>query len=97
MGLEAGGYLPAFVDMTEGSVHEIKWARALELPKGSVVVFDRGFTDYAWYEALYEKGIFFVSRLKKNAVVTHLKKRPGRKPSGVMEDRVIFLGGGGID
>jgi hypothetical protein len=42
IGLDADGYLPAFVDFTRGNEHEINRARELELTKGSYVVFDRG-------------------------------------------------------
>jgi len=92
VGLDADGYLPAFVDLTEGREHEINQARELELPKGSYVVFDRGYTDYTWYQQLCEDGVFFVTRLKSNAIVTPGKKRRGRKSPGVVEDREIRLG-----
>lgn len=92
VGLDADGYLPAFVDLTAGKDHEVNWARNLDLPKGSYVVFDRGFTDYAWYEELSEDSVFFVTRLKSNAVVKPGKCRSGRKSPGVIEDRQIQLG-----
>lgn len=92
VGLDADGYLPAFVDFTRGNEHEINRARELELTKGSYVVFDRGYTDYSWYQELTEDGVFFVTRLKKNAVVTPGRKRRGRKSPGVLEDREIRLG-----
>lgn len=91
VGLDADGYLPAFVDLTEGREHEINHARELELPQGSYVVFDRGYTDYTWYQDLCEDGVFFVTRLKSNAIVTPGKKRRGRKSPGVIEDREIRL------
>ena len=78
--------------MTAGKEHEINWARDLDLPKGSYVVFDRGFTDYAWYKELAEDSVFFVTRLKSNAVVTPGKCRRGRNSPGVIEDRQIQLG-----
>ena len=62
MGLSADGYLPEFVDMTEGRVHEINPARALDLPRGSWVVFDRGYTEYRWYQELTAGGVHFVPR-----------------------------------
>ncbi len=68
IGLDADGYLPAFVDLSEGKEHEINMARQLELPKDSYVVFDRGYTDYSWYQELTDSGIRFVTRLKSNAV-----------------------------
>lgn len=92
VGLDADGYLPAFVDLTEGKEHEVNYARELELPTGSYVVFDRGYTDYTWYQELTEDGVFFVTRLKSNAIVTPGKKRRGRKSPGVIEDREIRLG-----
>ncbi|HEX4955057.1 MAG TPA: IS4 family transposase [Thermoanaerobaculia bacterium] len=93
VGLDADGYLPEFVDVTEGKKHEMSWARMLKLPKGSLVVFDRGFTDYAWWQELNESGIFFVTRLKENALVEYFKKRPGRKAKGVVLDQEIALKG----
>jgi hypothetical protein len=92
VGLDADGYLPAFVDLSEGKEHEINRARDLELPKGSYVVFDRGYTDYSWYQDLCSDGVFFVTRLKSNAIVTPGRKRRGRKSPGVLEDREVRLG-----
>jgi len=94
MGIDADGYLPTFMDMTDGKVHEINWAKEiLKLPKGSFAVFDRGFTDYSWYSTLMAEGIFFVTRLKSNADVEYLLKRAGRKSPGVTNDQRIKLKG----
>ena len=93
MGLDADGYLPAFMDMTDGKVHEINWAKTLRLPKGSFTVFDRGFTDYGWYSSLMTNGIYFVTRLKSNADVEYLLKRSGRKSRGITNDQQIQLKG----
>ena len=93
VGLSADGYLPEFFDMTTGKEHEINWARALTLPAGSFAVFDRGYTDYSWYQTLTSNGIFFVARLKDNALVEYFKKRRGRKAKGVVVDQEIALKG----
>ena len=93
IGLDADGYLPEFVDMTAGRVHELKSARELKLPRGSWVVFDRGYTDYRWYRDLTESGVHFVTRLKRNAAFRAGEKRRGRKSPGVLEDRLIELAG----
>ena len=57
----------AFVAITEGKTHDLSAARALQLPRGSIVVMDRGYNDYAWYNQLNNKDISFVIRLKTNA------------------------------
>lgn len=72
---------------------EIQWARTLKFPKGSFVVFDRGFTDYTWYDTLMTKEISFVTRLKTNADVQYLLKRAGRKAKGITNDQQIVLNG----
>lgn len=77
VGLAADGYLPSFVDMTAGRVHEINKARELRLPRGSWVVFDRGYTDYQWYQDLTKDGVHFVTRLKRGAAVQPGAKRRG--------------------
>ena len=93
IGLSADGYLPEFVDMTAGRVHELKSARELRLPRGSWVVFDRGSTAYRWYRELTEAGVHFVTRLKSKAAFHAGEKRRGRKSAGVLEDRIIELEG----
>ena len=42
IGLNGDAYLPEFVDLTRGKTHKIAWARTLNLPKGSMAVFDLG-------------------------------------------------------
>lgn len=90
-GLDTDGYLPAFMSMTNGKVHEINWAKTLSLPKGSFVCFDRGFTDYSWFSSLIKQGLFFVTRLKSNAEIEYLQKRSGRRSTGIINDQQIKL------
>jgi hypothetical protein len=68
--LDYDGCLPVFAAITEGKTHEVNVARELNFPKGSVVVFDRGYSDYSWMQELDSKGIFFVTRMKSNAAYT---------------------------
>jgi hypothetical protein len=92
-GLDADGYLPAFMDMTTGKVHESSWAKALALPTGSTVVFDRGYNDYNWYQSLTDRKITFVTRLKRDADRQDLNKRRGRKAKWIVGDQRIRLKG----
>ena len=67
VGLEHKGLLPAFVAITDGKAHDITAAHALSLPRGSIMVMDRGYNDYAWYNSLNNNNIYFVTQLKINA------------------------------
>ena len=67
VGLNHAGYLPKLVIITDGKVHDVTVGRTLKFPPGSIVAIDKGYHDYAWYNQLTDKGIFFVTRLKTNA------------------------------
>jgi hypothetical protein len=67
VGLNHRGYLPEFVTITDGKKSDISVGRTLKFPKGSIVAIDKGYNDYAWYKSLTDKGIFFVTQLKRNA------------------------------
>jgi hypothetical protein len=92
--LDHDGYLPTFCLMTEGRVHEINVARTLELPAGAVVVMDRGYVDYLWLDALDAQGVFFVTRLKDNALFSIAETLSAPK-GGILADDIILLPGSG--
>ena len=91
VGLDHEGLLPAFVAMTDGKTDDLSAARALRLPKGSIVVMDRGYTDYAWYKQLNNNDISFVTRLKTNARYRVTERRTVPKNKGLTCDQTIQL------
>jgi hypothetical protein len=93
VGLDHEGMLPSFLTITDGKTHDITAARALQLPKGSIVVMDRGYTDYAWYNQLNSQDIFFVTRLRKNARYRVTERRSVIKSKGLTSDQTIELTG----
>lgn len=91
--LDHSGYLPAFVSITDGKTHETKVATSINLEKGSIIAEDRAYTDYKWFAQLQEKGIFFVTRQKTNAVYKVTERRPVNKKQGLCSDQTIVLTG----
>jgi len=87
--LDHDGYIPAFATITDARAHESRVAKTLELPKGSIVVFDKGYVNYSWFRLLHEKGVFFVTRLKRNAVYKLLERRPVNRKTGITSDHII--------
>ena len=98
--LDHDGYLPSYAVITEGKKHEVCVARQMRFAPGTILVFDRGYTDYEWFASLIQQAVYFVTRLKENAdygVVENLAVPQGR---GVRRDQVIFfykLAKAGID
>lgn len=93
VGLNHNGYLPEFVTVTEGKAHDVTIGRTLEFPKGSIVAIDKGYTDYAWYKQLTDKGIFFVTRLKTNAAYRVVSRQSVLKNKGLTCDQIIEFTG----
>jgi len=89
--LDHEGYLPVYAHVTEGNVPEIQIARALSLPKGSIVVMDRGYIDYKLFSRWTKEGIRFVTRLKEKADYVAWEDRPILKASNVRKDQLIRL------
>jgi len=93
VGLDHDGMLPSFLAITDGKTGDITAARALQLPKGSIVAMDRGYTDYSWYSQLNSQDIFFVTRLRKNARYRVTERRTVNKSQGLTSDQTIQLTG----
>lgn len=93
VGLDHGGHFPAFATITDGIRHDVPIGREFDFPKGSVVVIDKGYTDYGWYKQLTEKGIFFVTRQRANAKYRVIERRKINRRQGVTSDQVIELTG----
>jgi len=88
------GNLPEFITVSNARDHEVSEGRKVNFPKGSIVAFDRGYADYSWFEELTNKGVFFVSRLKSNALYRVVERRNvTNKTSGVTSDQIIEFKG----
>ena len=91
--LDHDGYLPVFAHITEGSVHEINIARGLSFPKGSIVVADRGYTDYKLFARWTREGVFFITRQKKNAQYKVIERKPVPENRNIRKDQIITFQG----
>ena len=93
IGLDHDGGIPAFMSLTNGKVHEVSEARKRCLPRGSIVVMDKGYLDYSWYKRLTKQGVFFVTRARKNMRYRVTERRSVDKSKGLRADQSIVLTG----
>jgi len=84
-----------FIKITEAKVHDKNFLKELELISYSMVVFDRAYNYYHQFALWTRKNIFFVTRLKKNAVYTVIEiLREHKKVKGkamVLREEIIEL------
>lgn len=89
--LDHNGLLPSFCHITEARKYDVVVAREWKIAPGTVIVFDRGYTDFRWFRALTERGVFFVTRLKRGTLYEVIEERSVPQRSGVLRDAVIRL------
>ena len=84
-----------FIKMTAAKVNDQKFLKSLELISDSMIVFDKAYNYYHQFALWTQKRVYFVTRMKKNAVYTiievkreHYRKRGKAK---VLRDEIIEL------
>lgn len=90
--LDHDGYLPKYAVIEPAKKAEIKVARSLPLEPGSIVVFDRGYTDYKWFASLTKQGVYFVTRQRWNSYYQVVKENEVGKNSNIVSDQIVLLG-----
>src|SRR5260370_25253449 len=87
--LDHDGYLPSFAVVTEGKSSEIKVARTLRFAPGTILAIDRGYIDYVWFGELTQAEVYFVTRMKDNAVYEVQEELQVPQNSNVVRDQII--------
>jgi len=75
--LQDRGCLPCWALVTEGRTHDVRVAQGLSFDPGAIVVMDRAYTDYALFGRWTGAGVFFVTRMKANALYEVIHAIPG--------------------
>jgi hypothetical protein len=91
--LDHDDYMPSYVLLTEANKSDVKMAYQFHLSPGSIVAIDRGYTDYGLFAQWTEGEIFFVTRLREDAVYEVIEKREVPVNRNILSDEVIRLTG----
>jgi hypothetical protein len=92
--LDHDGYLPCFSLVSDGNVADVKAAWRIAFTPGTIVVDDRGSNDYRLFAEWTDAGIYFVTRVKDNAlfeIVEGMMSRTARlRPANCFSTRPII-------
>ena len=85
--------VPKLIWFSAATTHDKQFLKHLQLEKGKIAVFDKGYNDYKTFDDFNQKGIFFVTRLKTNAAYQSVLENdiPNYIDSGVIKDEIISL------
>jgi Domain of unknown function (DUF4372)/Transposase DDE domain len=91
--LDLRGAIPAFIHVSDGTVHDVNVLDILPIEAGAFYVMDRGYVDFERLYAMHQAGAFFVTRAKAGmdarCVYSHLADRT----LGVICDQRVMLNG----
>jgi hypothetical protein len=90
--LDHQGLLPSFAVITEGKGSDLAEGRKMQFPAGTMLVFDRGYQDYGWFERLTREGVFFVTRLRCHAHIEVLAELPVVPGSPIVRFQEVRIG-----
>lgn len=93
--LDHDGYLPTFAWITEGKVADIQIARQIAFPPGTIVVDDRAYNDYRLFAQWISQGVYFVTKMKENALYEVIGEREVAKNRNILKDELIQFTGYG--
>ncbi len=93
--LDHDGYLPSFAWITEGKVADIQIARQMVFSPGTMVVDDRAYNDYRLFAQWISQGVYFVTKMKDNALFEVIGERAIPQNRNIRKDQLIQLTGYG--
>jgi len=100
--LDLRGSIPTFIEITDGSVSDIKILDRITIEAGAIYVMDRGYLDFKrlyrvlrtqYKYTLHQNRAFFITRAKKNTVFKRIYSRQVDKTTGLRCDQTIRLTG----
>lgn len=85
--------VPCLIKFSSAATHDHTFLKDLDLKKGSIVVFDKGYVDYKQYKQWTLDDVYFVTRQKDNASYTSLEEFDIADDidNGVLKDEKISL------
>lgn len=95
--LDHDGYLPTYAYISNGKKHDVTIARKVPLTPVSIVTMDKGYNDYRLFASWTESGIYFVTRMKDNAVYNVVEERSVPRHKNILSDQLIIFTGTGAE
>jgi hypothetical protein len=95
--INAAHNIPCLVYLSEAKENDRVVMDKIDVPKGSILVFDKGYVKYRQWQKWTEAKIYWVTRLNDEAYYQVLEDRPVNEKqanAGVSEDQLILLGSG---
>lgn len=83
--------MPQLVRFNAAADNDQRFLQHIQLPKGSYLVFDKGYNNYAQFAAYATQGIYFITRQKENTVYSCVEEKELKRnaPNALLKDEII--------
>jgi hypothetical protein len=95
MAVQSNKDVPYLVRITSAATNDTVFTKGMQLPKGSYVVFDKGYHSHKQYNEFDKMGVFWITRIRNNSVVEIIKTAVVNEQEnqlGVLKDEQIIMG-----
>lgn len=86
--IHANEGVPSDIKFTSAATNDSFMLKPTTLSKGDIMAMDRAYIDYEKFEQLTQRGVIYVTKMKKNLKYTILSDTMYQTPEGLMEIRI---------
>ena len=93
--VKANEDVPLFAMITHASKNDRDIFNEIKLPKGAIVVFDKGYNSYKQFEKWNDESVTWITRMREDSSQEYLKSFPLNQheiEEGILSDDSIILG-----
>ncbi len=93
--IQASENIPCLVNLTAAAANDRTILRFIDLPRGSIITFDKGYANFRKFQQWTQSGVYWVSRVLDRWIVKVTKQRlitEEQKQAGVISDELVILG-----
>ena len=91
--LDLCGYIPAFIHISDGKLHDVNVLDLLVPEPGAFYVMDRAYLDFKRLHDLHQSRCFFVLRTKTNTRYSRVYSHEVDRSTGLIFDQTVKLAG----
>lgn len=93
--IKADEDVPCIIKMNSAASHDVVFIKNMNLPKGSIITFDKGYVDYKQYDLWTQEEVIWITRMRIGAKYEVLKENSisvQDRSAGICTDQSILLG-----
>lgn len=93
--IKASEDTPCVVALTKGSANDRTFFKSIDLPRGSIITFDKGYANFKQFDAWTKNSVTWVSRVLDQWIVNDVQDKPVSQDQidkGILSDSRVILG-----